>query len=302
MKVANYTVGGRLRAGLVEGDDVYDISSAAAKIGAKELETATADELIAHGRLAQVIGLAPRLKSAGAPVPLKDVKLSSPVLAPEKILLAAVNYVSHGDEQEVKPPSEPYFFTKFRNALVGDGDEILIPRNSSKVDWEVELAAIVGKKGKFIPRSGALDHIAGFAVSNDVSFRDLQFPKGWPDKLSPLGQNWVQGKGLDNSFPLGPWLVTPDELGDLRDLELTLKVNGRVMQQASTSDMVFGVDDLVAYVSQGITLMPGDVISTGTPKGVAVFSGAPFLKGGDAVEASISGIGTLHNGVRAEAV
>jgi 2-keto-4-pentenoate hydratase/2-oxohepta-3-ene-1,7-dioic acid hydratase in catechol pathway len=132
-----------------------------------------------------------------------------------------------------------------------------------------------------------------------VSFRDLQFWPGWPQKPNALGQNWVLGKGLDSSFPLGPWLVTPDEVSDFKSLRLTLKVNGKVMQQASTSDMVFGVDDLVAYLSRGMTLYPGDVISTGTPPGVAVFTGAPYLKDGDIVEASVSRIGTITNPVRA---
>ncbi len=285
---------------MVNGRSLYDLQDSAALHRRVTQNYRTIDELLSAGGLDELRKLQEGELESGRAIPLSKAKFESPVLSPEKIFLAAVNYRSHGKEQSAKPPSEPYFFTKFRNALIGDRDPILIPRISAKVDWEVELAAIIGRKCKYVPKSRAMEYVAGFTVSNDVSFRDLQFPEGWPKRLNPLGQNWVMGKGLDNAFPLGPWLVTSDGIGDLRDLELTLKVNGKVRQRASTSDMIFGVDEMIAYLSRGTTLMPGDVISTGTPMGVAAFTGAPFLKNGDLVEASITGIGTLHNPVKSD--
>ncbi|HUI01792.1 MAG TPA: fumarylacetoacetate hydrolase family protein, partial [Nitrososphaerales archaeon] len=194
----------------------------------------------------------------------------------------------------------PYFFTKFRSALLGPGDQILLPRVSTKVDWEVELAVIIGKGGKYISRDRALDHVAGYTVANDISFRDLQYPPGWPEKLNPLGMNWVKGKALDSSLPLGPWLVTKDEIPDPQNLGLHLRVNGETKQDSSTSDMVFDVATLIEYASAGITLKPGDVISTGTPLGVALWGDRRFLADGDLVEAEVEGIGVLRNPVKRE--
>lgn len=289
MKLAHVASENGVKVAAIAGAYAYDIGGVLR--GAR-----TIDDVISRGELGALVK-SEDLES-GPKTRLAEAKLRSPILSPEKILLAAVNYRAHGKEQDVKPPSAPYFFTKFRNTVIGDRDPILVPKNSVKVDWEVELSVVIGKKGKYISKSKAMEHVAGYSVSNDVSFRDLQFPPGWPKTLSPLGQNWVLGKGLDNSFPLGPCLVTVDELDDIEDLDLTLKVNGKVKQKASTSDMIFKVPELIAYLSQGMTLMPGDVISTGTPQGVAVFTGEPFLKDGDLVEASVSGIGTLHNPVK----
>lgn len=300
MKLAHFSADGRTRLGLVSGRSVYDLQDSVVFRHQVKRSCRTIDELLAAGGLDALRKLRDGDLKSGKAIPLSRAKFESPVLSPEKILLAAVNYRAHGKEQSAKPPTEPYFFTKFRNALMGDRDPILIPRGSTKVDWEVELAAVIGKRCKYVSRSKAMEYVAGFAVSNDISFRDLQFPEGWPKRLNPLGQNWVMGKGLDNAFPLGPWLVTSDEMGDLDDLDLTLKVNGVVRQHASTSDMIFGVDEMITYLSQGTTLMPGDVISTGTPMGVAAFTGGPFLKSGDLVEASVEGIGTLHNPVKSD--
>ena len=299
MKLANFTSGQARQVGVVEEGRIVPLQKFSQLPPAVRRAT-TLDEILREGLLPDLSRAAASTSSAGG-IPLSGVKLGSPVFFPGKIFLAAVNYRAHGKEQDAKPPSSPYFFTKFGNTVVGDGDPILVPRNSKKVDWEVELAVIIGRKGKYVSKAKAMDHVAGYCVSNDVSFRDLQFPPGWPKKLNPLGQNWVLGKGLDNSLPLGPWMVTADELDDLGDLKLKLKVNGVVKQDASTSDMIFSVPELISYLSAGLTLMPGDVISTGTPMGVAVFSGEPYLKPGDYVEASVAGIGTLHNPVKAGA-
>jgi 2-keto-4-pentenoate hydratase/2-oxohepta-3-ene-1,7-dioic acid hydratase in catechol pathway len=278
LKLARYKYNGKVFKGLVVGDKIRPLREAAPSFF-------DMDDDQAHA-------LADEERS----VSLDRVQLLSPVEAPEKILCVAVNYRLHAREQNLKPPQEPYFFTKFNNALIGNGTPILIPRISMKADWEVELAVIIGKQGKYIDRKQALDHVAGYSVSIDVSFRDLQFPAGWSG-ASPFGQNWLKGKGLDTSFPLGPWLVTKEEIPDPAKLRLSLTVNGKTKQNATTSEMVFGIPELIEYASAGITLQPGDVISTGTPDGVALFTGDNFLKDGDVIEASIENIGTLRNPV-----
>lgn len=170
---------------------------------------------------------------------IESARLLSPILNPEKILLAASNYASHSKEWKVKPPSEPYFFTKLRNALIGPNDPILIPKISKSVDWEFELAVVIGKPGKYISRKDAMSYIAGYTISNDVSFRDLQYSTGSPDKPTSLGMNWIKGKSLDSSFPLGPWLVTADEIQDPHNLEISLSVNGEIKQHSNTKEMIF---------------------------------------------------------------
>ena len=232
--------------------------------------------------------------------PLESAKLLSPILNPEKILLVARNYASHINELNAGRMTEPYFFTKFKSALIGPDAPILIPRVSRAADWEVELAVVIGKTGKYISRRDAMDYVAGYTISNDVSFRDLQYSTGSADNQTGYGINWVKGKSLDSSFPLGPWLVTTDEIRDPHNLEISLSVNGVVKQHSSTREMIFKIDSLVESASSGITLKPGDIISTGTPEGVAVTSGGPFLKDGDIVECKIKGIGTLRNPVQSE--
>jgi 2-keto-4-pentenoate hydratase/2-oxohepta-3-ene-1,7-dioic acid hydratase in catechol pathway len=162
------------------------------------------------------------------------------------------------------------------------------------------LAVIIGKRGKYIEKSDALEHVAGYAVSNDVSFRDFQLPPGWPERLNPLGMNWVKGKGMDSSFPLGPCLATRDEIPDPHNLRISLKVNGQLKQDSNTSEMVFKIDALVEYVSAGLTLKPGDIISTGTPFGVALATGQSYLRDGDVVEGTVERIGTLSNPTESE--
>ena len=299
LKLVNYASQGKTRVGLVRGDLVFDLNQNAQIFGVRS-GFGYIDQLLAEGALEDLIKSQDNLDSLSGGVSLADAKLLAPILCPEKILCVAVNYVSHGKEQNVTPSTEPYFFTKFRNALIGPGDDILIPKVSKKVDWEVELAVIIGKKGKYIPRESAMDYVAGYSVANDISFRDLQFPPGYPDKPNPLGLDWVKGKSLDGAFPLGPWLVTKDEIRDPHNLKISLKVNGETKQDSTTDEMVVRIDRLIESASKGITLLPGDIISTGTPLGVALFSGQPFLKPGDVVEGSISGIGTLSNKVREE--
>jgi 2-keto-4-pentenoate hydratase/2-oxohepta-3-ene-1,7-dioic acid hydratase in catechol pathway len=302
LRLANFIKDGRARVGIVKGESIFDLggfSSSSERVPSSLKDFRTVKQSLSESMLESLKHFESDL-SLGSPIPLGSVKLQSPILSPEKIFCAAINYVSHSKEQKVKPPSEPYFFTKFRNTIIGPDEPILIPRISKKVDWEVELAVVIGKKGKYIARKDAMDYVAGYTIANDVSFRDLQFPKGWPENLDPLGQNWVRGKGLDTAFPMGPWLVTIDELPDVYDSKISLSVNGVVRQNSSIGEMVFKIDSMIEYLSQGITLSPGDIISTGTPFGVAVFTGVPYLKEGDILEAEIEGIGKLRNTVRTD--
>lgn len=303
LRLANYQVDGEKKIGIVRKDRLWDISSVKEirDIGKMQGIT-TIDQILSVPSLLETIQSIEKSTdfNSSEGYDIHAVKLSSPILSPEKIFLAAINYASHSKEQDVKPSKEPYFFTKFRNCIVGPDEAVILPKKSKQADWEVELAAIVGKQGKHIPRELALDHIAGFTIANDISFRDLQLPEGWPTKTSPLGQNWVKGKGLDSALPLGPYLVTKDEIKNFNNLSISLSVNGMLRQNSNTSEMVFKVDELIEYLSDGITLMPGDIISTGTPLGVAAFTGAPYLKDGDVIEAKIEGLGTLRNTAKNE--
>ncbi len=285
MKLVNYESDGSAKVGFLKDGRISRIESAS-----------SIEELISSGKLAEV-----QRKEVGSETEeLRQIRIKPPIVAPDKILLAAINYRAHGKEQGNPPPTEPYFFTKFRSCIIGQNDPIIIPKVSKGVDWEAELAVVIGKRCKYVRKNEALSHVAGYTVANDISFRDLQFPEGWPEKLNSLGQNWVKGKSLDTALPLGPFLVTPDGIPDPQRLRLSLRVNNVEMQNASTEDMVFSVAELIEYLSSGITLLPGDLISTGTPAGVAVFSGMPYLKDGDIVEATVQGIGTLRNPVKAE--
>jgi 2-keto-4-pentenoate hydratase/2-oxohepta-3-ene-1,7-dioic acid hydratase in catechol pathway len=286
LKLANFERDGKTRPGVVIDGLVFEIPSAS-----------SVQEIIEKGMLGRAAGEGSN-QSKG--VELDRVRLRAPLFSPDKILLAAVNYRAHGAEQNAIPPEEPYFFTKFKSCIVGNGDPILIPRSSKKVDWEAELAVVIGRKCKYVHRKNALEYVAGYAIANDVSYRDLQLPEKKSGSRNNFGPNWVKGKSLDSAYPLGPWLVTREEIEDPQHLSISLTVNGVERQAATTEDMVHSVAELIEYLSDGITLLPGDIISTGTPAGVAAFSGAPFLKDGDVVQATIEGIGTLVNPVKAE--
>ncbi|MGP8056262.1 MAG: fumarylacetoacetate hydrolase family protein [Nitrososphaerales archaeon] len=288
MKLAQFEWKGKTRAGIVEGNYVHDVGES------------SLDQILSKGLLDSLKKRQNALVKSTAGTPLSSVRLLSPVLFPEKIFCVAENYRSHVREADGKVAKKPYLFTKFRNAIVGPNEAILIPKISKKVDWEAELAVVIGSSGKHIPKERAISHVAGYCVSNDVSFRDIQFPEGWPKELNRLGQNWVLGKSLDGSFPLGPWLVTTDEIPDPHKLGISLSVNGELKQSSNTGEMVFSVASLIEYISAGITLRAGDVISTGTPQGVAAFTDQRFLKEGDLVEARIDRIGTLRNPVESE--
>ena len=214
----------------------------------------------------------------------EDVRLGPPVKRPGKIICVGLNYRDHAIETNAPIPQEPILFFKSPTAVCGPNDNLVLPKNSTKVDWEVELAVVIGKQATYVHEGNALDHVAGYMLHNDYSERAFQLERG--------GQ-WVKGKSCDTFAPLGPWLVTPDELGDIDNLNLWLKVNGTMMQNSSTGQMIFKVPFLIHYISQFMTLLPGDIITTGTPHGVGLGLTPPkYLKEGDIVESGIEGLGS----------
>ena len=218
-----------------------------------------------------------------------DVRLGPCVSGTGKFICIGLNYADHAAESELPVPPEPVVFMKATSAICGPNDPIIIPRGSVKTDWEVELAVVIGTRAKYVSEADALKHVAGYAITNDVSERDFQ--------LERAGQ-WTKGKSCDNYGQIGPWLVTRDAVEDPQDLSMWLTVNGQTMQSGSTKTMVYGVAHLVSYLSQFMTLHPGDVISTGTPPGVGMGQKPPqYLRPGDVVELGIEGLGRQRQDV-----
>jgi 2-keto-4-pentenoate hydratase/2-oxohepta-3-ene-1,7-dioic acid hydratase in catechol pathway len=212
-----------------------------------------------------------------------EVRLGSPLTRPSKIVCVGLNYAQHAAEAGMEVPKEPVLFFKSTTAIVGPNDAVIIPKNSKKSDWEVELAIVIGKKASYVEEADAYDHIAGYVLHNDVSERAFQIEKS--------GQ-WCKGKGCDTFAPLGPFIATKDEINDPNNLNLWLKLNGEVMQNSSTSDFIFNIEHVVSHISQFMTLLPGDIISTGTPFGVGLGLKPPmYLKEGDVMELGIEGLG-----------
>lgn len=214
-------------------------------------------------------------------------RLGPPVARPSKIICIGLNFRNHALESKMAIPAEPIIFLKSTTAITGPNDPIQIPRGSQKTDWEVELAVVIGKRASYVSEPNALDYVAGYLLHNDVSERAFQLERG--------GQ-WVKGKSCDTFAPIGPWLVTKEDIPDPNNLHMWLKVNGEKLQDENTSDMIFHVPYLVSYISQFMTLLPGDIISTGTPSGVGLALGR-YLKPGDVVELSIEGLGTARQEV-----
>jgi len=244
-------------------------------------------DVLGPERLAQLSSLDP----ASLPIVEGSPRLGPPVAGIGKILAIGLNYRLHAEETGGKPRSEPMLFSKAITALSGPNDPVTIPRGSEKADWEVELAVIIGSKAQYVDEDRALEHVAGYAVINDVSERSFQRERG--------GQ-FVKGKSCDTFAPLGPWLVTKDEVLDPQNLSLRLDLNGERRQDGNTRDMIFGVVYLISHISQFMTLMPGDVIATGTPDGVGLGCKPPvFLKPGDVMEVSVAGLGQQRQDVTA---
>lgn len=218
------------------------------------------------------------------PVLPANIRLGCPVAHPSKIVCVGLNYAKHAAETKAPVPAEPIIFLKSTTAITGPYDPIIIPRNSEKTDWEVELAVVIGKRASYVEKEEAFNYIAGYCLHNDVSERAFQLERGG---------TWDKGKGCDSFAPLGPWLVTREEISDPHNLRLWLSVNGTRMQDGNTDDLIFDVPTLVAYISSFMTLLPGDIISTGTPAGVGMgIQPTPvYLKPGDMVELGIDGLG-----------
>jgi len=281
MKLIRYTENGHIKTGLVINDTYYDTSSFGEDYNEAFFNT--------HG----LNRLADYVKSLGDNLPkaAKDVKLTSPVARPSKIICIGLNYADHAKETGATPPAEPVIFMKATTALCGPFDDIIIPKNSKKTDWEVELAVVIGKRASYIKEEEALDYVAGYCLHNDVSEREFQIERSG---------TWDKGKGCDTFAPLGPWLVTKDEIADIDNLRLWLTVNGKKMQDGTTANLIFKIPFLISYTSQFMTLLPGDIISTGTPAGVAMgMSPQPYLKAGDVVELGIDGLGTSRQVLKA---
>ena len=222
--------------------------------------------------------------AASAPEISEGTRLASPIARPSKIVCIGLNFSDHAEETNATPPEEPIIFFKATSAITGPNDPLIIPRGSEKTDWEVELAVVIGKKASYVSEADAESHIAGYALHNDYSERAFQ--------IEHCGQ-WVKGKSCDSFAPLGPFVATPDEIQDVNDLRMWLKVNGETRQDGTTANLIFKVPFLVSYLSQFMTLLPGDVISTGTPAGVGMgMDPQTYLRPGDVVELGIDSLGS----------
>ena len=249
-------------------DEVFFQNSGLAKLKAKEVEILQ-----------------------GNPIPMDSVRIGCPIGRPSKIICIGLNYRDHATESNMAIPTEPIVFFKATTALCGPNDDTIIPKNSEKTDWEVELAVVIGKKASYVDEANALDYVAGYCLHNDLSERAFQLERG--------GQ-WVKGKSADSFAPIGPFLATQDEIIDVNNLRLWLTVNGQQMQNGNTANLIFNIPFIVSYLSQFMTLLPGDVISTGTPAGVGLgFKPPIYLKPGDVVELGIDGLGSSKQKVLA---
>ena len=277
MKLLRFGAKGRERPGLLDdGGQIRDLSDHIPDLR---------DDILAPDRLAHLASL----DAKSLPLVDGSPRLGPPVAGVGKILGIGLNYRGHVAETRATAPAEPMVFSKAVTALSGPNDPVMLPRDSTHTDWEAELAVIIGRKAQYVPEEHALDHVAGYAVMNDVSEREFQKNRG--------GQ-FVKGKSADTFAPLGPWLVTRDEIHDPQNLWIWLDLNGKRRQAGSTSDMIFGVAHIVSHLSHFMTLMPGDVITTGTPAGVGMGCSPPeYLKPGDIVELGIEGLGRQRQAI-----
>lgn len=274
MKLIRFGESGKEKPGVLIGDKRIDVSSIVADYNEAFFE---------NDGLSQ---LKEGLKnSASFPEVSNEIRLGSPVARPSKIVCIGLNYVDHCEETNAPIPDEPIIFFKSTTALCGPNDNLVIPKDSQKTDWEVELAFVIGKKASYVSEADAMDYVAGYCLHNDYSERAYQLERG--------GQ-WTKGKGCDTFAPLGPVLVTLDEVADVNNLSMWLTVNGKKYQDSNTSNLIFKIPFLVHYLSQFMTLLPGDVISTGTPPGVGLgIKPEPvYVKAGDVIELGIEGLGS----------
>lgn len=278
MKLLRYGPEGQEKPGLLdEGGQIRDLSVHVADI---------AGDVLTPSGLAKLAELDP----ASLPVVAGNPRLGACVGNVRKFIAIGLNYADHAAESGMPVPSEPVVFNKWTSCIVGPDDDVVIPEGSSKTDWEVELGIVIGATARGVTDANALDHVAGYCVINDVSEREWQLERG---------QSWDKGKGFDTFGPIGPWMVTKDEIADVGNLSMWLEVDGKRYQDGSTSTMIFGVAELVAYCSRLMTLLPGDVITTGTPPGVGMGQNPKvFLKGGEVIRLGIEGLGEQRQNVR----
>lgn len=271
MKLVRYGAAGQEKPGLIDAKGgLRDLSG--------KVKDITPDVLSPEG----LASLA-KIEAAGLPAVSGNPRLGTPINGISKIVCVGLNYAAHAKEAGMAIPAEPVLFTKHITSISGPNDDVMLPKGSKKGDWEVELAIVIGRKASYVSESEALDHVAGYTLCNDVSEREYQIERG--------GQ-WMKGKSCDTFCPLGPWVATKDEIPDPQKLDLWLEVNGEKLQNSNTSDMIFGVKKIVSYISEFITLMPGDVIPTGTPFGVGLgLKPQRFLKAGDTMRLGITGLG-----------
>ncbi len=322
MKLATYESARQTRLGVVEGQLIVDVRAILAALTGRrvprrlasrpefkatarlvlgagsgprsmvELLGRDADWLPALGTVAKSLAeaLDPEAAPKGLFVNLSGTRLRPPLLRPGKVICVGRNYAEHARERGSEIPTQPIFFLKSNNTICGPGDSIAIPPTSQQVDYEAEFVVVIGKKGKNIPEEHAYEHVAGYMVMNDVSARDMQ----------SADKQWFRGKSCDTFAPIGPWIVTKDEIPDPHSLRISLTLNGQTMQDANTGNMIFRIPFLISYLSRSMTLDPGDIISTGTPEGVGASRTPPvFLKPGDVVSITVDKIGTLTNPVAA---
>lgn len=271
MKLIRFGDAGREKTGVIINDKRYDTSAFGEDYNEQFFETdglARLNDFVEDNMLPEVAG---------------DVRLGSPMARPSKIVCIGLNYADHAKETNATPPTEPVIFMKATSSIVGPNDKIIIPKASVKTDWEVELAVVIGKKASYVSEADAMNYVAGYVLHNDVSEREFQLERGG---------TWDKGKGCDTFAPLGPFLATKDEIPDPHNLRLWLKVNGKMMQDGTTANLIFNIPQLVSYTSRFMTLLPGDIISTGTPAGVGLGIKPPlYLKAGDVIELGIDGLG-----------
>lgn len=282
MKLIRFGAVGEEKPGVIINDTYYDVSSLV-----KDYD----EQFFAGDALAQ---LAAKIQEPNLNLPVvnKNTRLGAPMARPSKLICVGLNYRDHAEETNAAIPTEPILFFKATSAIVGPNDELVIPKNSKKTDWEVELAIVIGKKASYVSEAAAFDHIAGYVLHNDYSEREFQLERN--------GQ-WVKGKSCDTFAPLGPFIATKDEIKDIHDLKLWLTVNGKTLQNGTTANLIFNVPFLIHYISQFMTLLPGDVITTGTPAGVGLGQKPEpwYLKPGDVVELGIEGLGYSRQEVKA---
>ena len=276
MKLVRFGENGKEKPGIIdENGKILDVSAFGQDY----------DEAFFSGEGLQHLQTWLRKAGANAPEVPANTRLGAPLKRPSKLICIGLNYSDHAKESNMVLPAEPVVFFKSTTAICGPNDDLVIPRDSKKTDWEVELAVVIGKKASYVEESEALQYVAGYALHNDYSERAFQ--------LERSGQ-WVKGKSCDTFAPLGPWMATPDEFADVHKLRLWLTVNGKKMQDSNTANLVFKIPFLVSYLSEFMTLLPGDVISTGTPSGVGMGQKPEpvYLQPGDVVELGIDGLGS----------